>query len=74
MPNTDTKLEKARKIINEVDAKMRELFLQRMEAAHLVADYKKERGLAIFDPIREEDVYCACTSYLGVEALRSYLR
>lgn len=72
MPNTDTKLEKARKIINEVDAKMRELFLQRMEAAHLVADYKKERGLAIFDPIREEEVIRRNSENIEDEELKEY--
>ena len=36
------KLEKARKLINEVDAKMAELFVQRMRAAEMVYDYKKE--------------------------------
>ena len=49
-------LDKARKIINEVDAEMRELFVKRMKAAEMVAEYKKERGLAIFDGAREDEV------------------
>ena len=52
----ETSLDKARKIINEVDAKMRELFIERMKAAQMVADYKKERGLGIFDGAREAEV------------------
>ena len=51
-----TSLDKARKIINEVDAKMRELFIERMHAAEMVAEYKKERGLSILDAAREEEV------------------
>ena len=35
------KLEKARKIINEVDAKMAELFVERMRATELVYEHKK---------------------------------
>ena len=35
-------LDKARKIINEVDGKMAELFVERMKAAEMVAEYKKE--------------------------------
>ena len=47
------KLEEARMIINEVDSKMAELFVQRMKAAELVFDYKKEYGLPILDTKRE---------------------
>lgn len=49
-------LDNARKIINEVDAEMRELFVKRMQAAEMVAEYKKERGLAIFDGAREDEI------------------
>ena len=50
------KLEKARKIINEVDAKMAELFVKRMRAAELVCEHKMEVGLPILDPKREQAV------------------
>ena len=36
------KLEEARKIINEVDLQMAELFEKRMRAAEMVYEYKKE--------------------------------
>ena len=49
-------LEEARKIINEVDRQMAELFEKRMYAAELVAKYKKEHGLSIFDAEREREV------------------
>ena len=41
------KLEEARKIINEVDAEMAELFQKRMKAAEMVYEYKKEYGYII---------------------------
>lgn len=52
----DRRLEEARKIINEVDAEMAGLFLRRMEAAKLVAAYKKDHGMPILDAKREEEV------------------
>ena len=51
-----SKLDEARKIINEVDAKMAELFSERMRAAEMVFAYKKEFGLPILDPKREQAV------------------
>ena len=38
-----TDLEKARQIINDVDKQMADLFEQRMDAARVVAAYKKEK-------------------------------
>ena len=49
-------LEQARKIINEVDGQMAQLFEKRMYAAELVAKYKKEHGLSILDEAREKEV------------------
>ena len=51
-----SKLEAARKIINEVDARMAELFVQRMRAAEMVFEHKKEFGLPILDQNRETAV------------------
>ena len=48
------KLEEARLIINEVDSKMVELFKERMKAAKMVAEYKKENNLPVLDKAREE--------------------
>lgn len=48
------KLEEARLIINEVDSKMVELFKERMKAAKMVAEYKKENNLSVLDKAREE--------------------
>ena len=60
----DNKLTDARRIINEVDREMAELFARRMEAAKLVAEYKKERGLPVLDPAREEEVILKNSAYL----------
>ncbi len=51
-----TKLEKARQIINQVDAEMAALFERRMDAARLVAEHKKENGLKIDDFAREAEI------------------
>lgn len=68
----ESALDEARKKINEVDAKMRELFIERMNAAETVAEYKKERGLAIYDPVREEEVIRRNSSLVEDELIREY--
>ena len=65
-------LEKARLIINEVDKKMIELFKERMEAAKLVADYKKENNLPILDEAREEALINKNLEVLNNPELREY--
>ncbi len=50
------KLQEARAIISEVDAQMASLFERRMAAAALVAQYKQQRGLPIFDGAREKEI------------------
>ena len=47
-------LENARKEINDIDKQMMDLFIRRMKAAENIAQYKKERGLPVYDPAREE--------------------
>ena len=46
-------LDEARKIINEVDAQMAELFVKRMRAAEMVYEHKRTMGLPILDQARE---------------------
>lgn len=48
------KLQKAREIIGETDKQIAELFEKRMAAVKDVAEYKKERGLPVFDGARED--------------------
>ena len=68
----DTKLDKARQRINEVDAKMAELFVERMSAAKTIAEYKMERGLEIFDPLREAEVIARNAEKIEDESLREF--
>ena len=49
-------INKARQEINEIDGKMAELFCRRMDAVKEVGQYKKERGLPIFNFERERQV------------------
>lgn len=67
-----TELEKARQIINNVDKQMAELFVQRMQAAKAVAEYKKEHGLQVFDAAREAEVIRRNSDLVSDETLKSY--
>lgn len=66
------KLEEARKIINQVDAQMAELFVQRMRAAEMVYQHKKEFGLPILDRKREDAVIEKNAALVEDEVLKSY--
>ncbi len=66
------KLENARKKINEIDAKMAELFLERMQACADVADYKKEHGLPILDASREATVIQNNSQAIENDEIRGY--
>ncbi len=68
----ESKLEEARKIINEVDSKMAELFTKRMKAAEMVFDYKKEHGLPILDQKREDAVIEKNSAMIKDEVLKGY--
>ena len=65
-------LEQARKIISEVDAEIATLFEKRMHAAELVAAYKKEKGLPLFDAAREKLLIEKGSERIEDEGLRSY--
>ncbi len=67
-----TDLEKARQTINEVDSKMRELFLERMQAAKIVAEYKKLHGIQVFDQKREAEVLARNTAAFVDDEIKSY--
>ena len=68
----ETLLDKARKIINEADEKMAELFIKRMRAAEMVAEYKREHGLQIYDPAREEEIIRRGADRVDDPTLRAY--
>lgn len=66
------KLDKARRIIDEVDGQMAELFIKRMRAAELVYEHKKELGLPILDAKREEAVIEKNAALVEDGVLRGY--
>lgn len=66
------KLEEARKIINEVDSEMAELFIKRMKAAEMVYEHKKEFGLPILDQKREESVIDKNSALVEDAVLKEY--
>ena len=65
-------LQEARKIINEVDSQMAALFVQRMRAAEMVAQYKKAHGMPILDAEREEAILRNGSARVEDEMLREY--
>ncbi len=67
-----TDLEKARQTINEVDTKMRELFLERMQASKIVAEYKRLHGIQVFDAQREAEVLARNTAAFSDDELKAY--
>jgi len=66
------KLEEARKIINDADSKMAELFLQRMRAAEMVFEHKKEFGLPILDQKREAEVITKNAALIDDAVIKEY--
>ena len=67
-----SKLDEARLIINQVDGEMAKLFEKRMDAARLVAEYKKEMGLPVDDFGREEEIIRKNTDLIENEEYRDY--
>ncbi len=65
-------LQKARQTINDVDKQLAELFEQRMDAARIVAEYKKQNGLKIDDFAREEQIIANNTALIKDEDYKSY--
>lgn len=67
-----TDLERARKIIDEADKEIAELFIKRMGAVKTVAEYKGEHGLPIYDEEREKLILMRNVERLGSDELKSY--
>ncbi len=47
------KLEEARLLINEIDKQMIDLYIKRMQAVKMVAEYKLENNIPVLDDSRE---------------------
>ncbi len=67
-----TELEEARTKINQIDFQMAELFQRRMNLASQIADYKKQNGVQVYDPGREQQVIEKCVSYISENDLKPY--
>lgn len=65
-------LEEAKKIINETDEKMAELFCKRMRAYEIVCEYKKEHGLTVSDRKSEEEIISKNSCLVNDKILREY--
>ena len=65
-------LEQARQIINETDDEMRRLFVRRMDAVRMVAEYKKQHGLPILDQAREDAIARRNSERVEDPELREY--
>ena len=65
-------LERGRLVIDACDREMAELFCRRMEAVRGIAEYKKEHGLAIYVPEREQEVLAKNAARIEDPALRGY--
>ena len=68
----ESMLENARKIINEVDLEMAELFVKRMKAVEKVYEHKKQFGMPIYDAKREQEVIEKNAQHVEDEILKGY--
>ena len=66
------KLDEARQIINRVDVEMARLFTERMHAAEMVAEHKREHGLEILDKAREDELIRRNSALIEDPVIREY--
>ncbi len=66
------KLEEAREIINQVDSEMINLFIKRMAAVSMVAEYKMENNIPVLDSIREDAIKERNLELLSNKVLEPY--
>ena len=50
-----SKLNELRENIDKIDRELVELFCRRMDTASEIAEYKRQSGMAVYDPIRERE-------------------
>lgn len=68
------RLEEMRAEIDRIDREMAKLFEERMALAGEVADYKKENGLPVFDPVREAEILARAGERVSDPALAQSYR
>lgn len=66
------KIDKARQEIDRIDSEMAKLFVERMKASEVVAQFKREKGLQVYDPIRENAVIEKNSGLVEDRTLREY--
>ena len=67
-----SKLEEEREIINEIDEEMISLFIKRMAAVSMVAEYKLENNISVLDSIREDSIKERNLELLSNKVLEKY--
>ena len=67
-------LKDIRKEITKIDNEMAILFERRMELVVKVAEYKKHKGLPIFDPKREEQVVAGGIERISSSDIKPYYK
>ena len=60
-------IEELRSRIDRIDSEMIRLYTERMETARQIGRYKKERGLPVADPGREQEVLDRAAEAAGEE-------
>ncbi len=65
-------LKEARKIIDEVDGEMAQLFEKRMNAVRLVAEFKLAHKLPVLDAAREKEVIARNVARIETEEFKPY--
>ena len=67
-----SELDAARSAINEIDEQMAALFCRRMEAVRQIAAFKKEHGLSVRDPARENAMIDRCRRLVSDPELEGF--
>ena len=68
-----SKLNKLREDIDKIDRELVELFCRRMETASGIAEYKRESGMAVYDPIREREKLAAVAN-MAEDGMDNYIK
>jgi chorismate mutase/prephenate dehydratase len=67
-------LNKYRKQIDKIDKKIIKLFEKRMDVSKCVGEYKREKGIAIFDAEREMEIIKTRTSQIKNPEYKEYAK
>ncbi len=67
-----SKLDEARKKINEIDKSIASLFEERMDAAGKIAEYKKAHGMCVEDAAREQILIQNNSGFIKNDEYKSY--